>query len=152
MSDEETVSAVFRLTPGEDLTQPNQEVSEEADQSDSSSGSSEAEAVQDFLEEESSHEDGDLIEQALEEVSETEQSMLIANLRGEDEEEGKPISSADLNVIYRHVDRKTVHFGNSLDPLDKLACSRPLTAKYVVEAEDRFERLFPKCKTCFGLK
>jgi len=97
-------------------------------------------------------EDPALKDQEIGDLDEVQQSMLIATLRGEGDDVCKPRSVADVNRVYRHVDRGTVHLGHTLDPLDKLGCERSLTANYVVESETRFDKLFPKCKDCFGLK
>ena len=73
-------------------------------------------------------------------------------MRGEDQEVLNPIAMADVDLIYRHVDRRTVHFGHRLDPLDKLAYGKSMTANYVAESKTGLDKLYPKCKKCFGLK
>ena len=57
-----------------------------------------------------------------------------------------------VEVILRHVERRTVHYGHLFDREDKLACGKQRTANYVVCAESSVDKLFPKCKDCFGLR
>ena len=56
---------------------------------------------------------------------------------------------ACLDMVYRHVSRKTVHFGH-VSQADVLACGRRLTVHQCVAQGDHAD-LWPKCKDCFGL-
>jgi hypothetical protein len=49
-------------------------------------------------------------------------------------------------VLYRHVERKTVHFGHASDEA-RLACGRLLSDKYTRLAMEAM--LWPKCRDCF---
>ena len=54
---------------------------------------------------------------------------------------------ANVTMVYRHVNRRTIHYGN-LDDFDRLACSRALNSNYVQELRDPF-KLWPLCRDCF---
>ena len=77
---------------------------------------------------------------------------MLASILGEDQDEVVQHRHADTSVILRHVERRTVHFGHLFDREDKLACGKPRNVNYVVCAETSVDRLFPKCKDCFGLR